>query len=118
MYEIPEKPDVAKMQMAAQKLLGVHDFQGFSSVKRTKKSTERTMYAVEIEQKENRIMMRFTGSGFLYHMVRIMAGTLLAIGLGELPIEQIEEIFRTKDRSLAGKTLPAEGLSLLQVNYD
>lgn len=117
-YEIPEKPDVAKMQMAAQKLLGVHDFQGFSSVKRTKKSTERTMYAVEIEQKENRIMMRFTGSGFLYHMVRIMAGTLLAIGLGELPIEQIEEIFRTKDRSLAGKTLPAEGLSLLQVNYD
>ncbi len=118
MYEIEEMPDVEAMQRAAQKFLGTHDFQGFSSVKRTKKSTERTIYGAEVERQGNRIVLRITGSGFLYHMVRIMAGTLLAIGLGEKTDMCIDEIFRTKDRSLAGKTLPAEGLCLMEVQYD
>ena len=117
-YEIEAMPDVEAMNRAAKKFLGCHDFQGFSSVKRTKKSTERTIYDLEIDKQDNWITFRITGSGFLYHMVRIMVGTLLAIGLGEKPETCIEEIFRTKDRSLAGKTLPAEGLSLIQVYYE
>ena len=116
-YEI-EIPDIEAMQRAARVLLGKHDFQGFSSAKKTKKSTERTIYELKVEKRGPQIILRVTGSGFLYHMVRIIAGTLLAIGLGEKPETCIEEVFRTKERALAGKTLPAEGLCLVQVDYE
>lgn len=110
-------PDVIKMRQAAELLLGKHDFKGFSSVGKTKKSTVRTINFIEIIQKEEIIKIRINGNGFLYNMVRIIAGTLLEIGTGELNKEVINEIFIETSRERAGATLPACGLKLIEVFY-
>lgn len=110
-------PDVIKMRQAAELLLGKHDFKGFSSIGRTKKSTLRTINSIEIVQKEGIIKIRINGNGFLYNMVRIIAGTLLEIGTGELNKEVINEVFIEKNRVKAGATLPACGLKLIEVFY-
>ena len=110
-------PDVEKMRSAANLLLGKHDFKGFSSVGKTKKSTVRTLNAIEITSKEGIIKIRINGSGFLYNMVRILAGTLFEIGTGKLDETVIHEIFEEKNRKKAGPTLPACGLKLVEVFY-
>ena len=112
-----KKPDMEKIRLAAEKLLGRHDFKGFSSVGRTKKSTVRTINSIEIIEEQDLIKIRINGNGFLYNMVRIIAGTLFEIGLGELGPEIIEEIFEKKIREKAGATLPAQGLKLTEVFY-
>ncbi len=117
-YGIDRIPDVEKMRQAAELLLGKHDFKGFSSVGKTKKSTERTIYQLSVTQEDEMLSIEICGSGFLHHMVRIIAGTLLEIGLGEKEPSVIEEIFLTKNREKAGKTLPACGLCLMDVNYE
>jgi len=116
-YTINNSPDLEKMRSAAEKLLGKHDFIGFSSVKRAKKSTVRTINSIDITEAEGLLSIKINGSGFLYNMVRIISGTLLAIGTGELQESVIEEVFAGKDREKAGKTLPACGLKLLEVFY-
>ena len=118
MYTVQEKLDVDAMKLAAKEFLGEHDFVGFSSVKRSKKSTVRTIYSVGVERFGNDIVFAVTGSGFLYNMVRIMAGTLLEIGMGKRNIGSIEKVFETKERELAGETLPGKGLTLLSVEYE
>ena len=110
-------PDVQKMHSAADKLLGKHDFKGFSSVGRTKKSTVRTINSIEIVKEDSIITIRINGNGFLYNMVRIIAGTLFEIGTGEKKQRVIDEIFETKSREKAGSTLPACGLKLINVDY-
>ena len=75
-YPVEEKPDLVKMREAAEQLLGKHDFKGFSSVGRSKKSTVRTIHSIRIEEDNQLLIIRICGSGFLYHMVRIIAGTL------------------------------------------
>ncbi len=110
-------PDITKMREAAQLLLGKHDFKGFSSVGRTKKSTIRTINYIEFIEEEGIIKIRINGNGFLYNMVRIIAGTLLEIGTGELNKEVINEIFIEKNREKAGATLPSCGLKLIGVFY-
>ncbi len=112
-----QKPDVEKMRSAAQKLVGKHDFKGFSSVGRTKKSTVRTVNFIDIEEKDGLIKIRINGDGFLYNMVRIISGTLYGIGCGDLDKGLIEEIFANKVREKAGVTLPAQGLKLIKVYY-
>ena len=112
-----EKPDVEKMRRAAEKLLGTHDFKGFSSVGRTKKSTVRTVNYIEISEDSGVITIRINGNGFLYNMVRILAGTLFEIGLGKMDESTIDEIFAEKEREKAGPTLPACGLKLTDVFY-
>ena len=109
-------PDLEKMRSASQLLLGKHDFKGFSSVK-SKKSTERTINFIEISSEENLIRIKINGSGFLHNMVRILCGTLLQIGCGELDESVINEIFEEKIRKSAGVTLPACGLTLKEVHY-
>lgn len=115
----PEKvPDITLMQSASKKLLGTHDFVGFSSVKKTKKSTVRTINYIEISSDNSIITIRINGTGFLYNMVRIISGTLYEIGIGKYDESVIDEIFETKSREKAGITFPPNGLSLVEVNYD
>lgn len=116
-YFADRKIDVQKMKKAALLLTGKHDFRGFSSLGRIKKSTVRTVNFIEIEEKDNLIKIRINGDGFLYNMVRIIAGTLYSIGCGEIEEKIIEEIFDEKTREKAGVTLPASGLRLVKVYY-
>ncbi len=116
-YFADQKPDVEKMRRAAKLLTGKHDFKGFCSVGRTKKSTVRTVNFIEIEEKDGLIKIRINGDGFLYNMVRIISGTLYDIGTGTLDESVIEKVFEEKIREKAGVTLPASGLRLVKVYY-
>ena len=98
-------------------MVGEHDYKGFSSVKKTGKSTVRTVTKIDFEVKDREIDMIFEGNGFLYNMVRIMAGTLIEVGTGDREPESVNEVFLTKDREKAGMTLPPQGLFLEEVFY-
>lgn len=82
------------------------------------KSSIRTIYDAKVERNEDIIKINLTGNGFLYNMVRIIAGTLLEVGEGKINPEKIQEILESKDRLKAGKTLPATGLCLVNVVYE
>jgi len=116
-YRTDEVPDTQKMKSAAALLLGTHDFKGFSSVKKTNKSTVRTINSLEITEENGIIKITVNGNGFLYNMVRIICGTLLDIGLGKLNEDIIPQIFETRAREMAGITLPPCGLKLVEVFY-
>lgn len=115
-YHVEEQFDVDAMLIAAQQFLGEHDFKGFSSDK-TKKSTVRTINRFDIIEDDDFIEIEVNGSGFLYNMVRIMVGTLLEIGYGRMHDDVIQQVFETKNRELAGYTVPAKGLCLIEVEY-
>ena len=116
---IPQKLDVDKMKMAAKYFEGEHDFKAFKASGTSSKSSIRTIYKAEVfEMPNNRIYIELTGNGFLYNMVRIIAGTLVDVGIGKIKPEDIKKIIESKDRSLAGKTLQPNGLYLLNVEYD
>lgn len=117
LYAVSEKLNIEQMKKAAKLFEGEHDFLGFSSVKKTKKSTIRTIYKAEVITFGDEIRLVFEGDGFLYNMVRIISGTLLEIGKGIRGEESINEVFETKKRTLAGETLPARGLTLVGVKY-
>ncbi len=116
-YYIDKYPDIDKMRKASQKLLGTHDFKGFSSVGKTKKSTVRTINSIEITENGSYINIRINGNGFLYNMIRIISGTILEIGLGKAEDNCIDFIFKTNKREYAGTTLPPKGLKLAEVLY-
>jgi pseudouridylate synthase I len=109
--------DVVKMQEAAAYLLGEHDFKSFCSVKTQVLDTRRTIHQLEVIRNVDNITIRVTGGGFLYNMVRIIAGTLIEIGRGAYPPHRIKSILEGCDRSLAGPTAPAMGLTLIQIQY-
>lgn len=113
-----EELDIEKMKQAANLLCGTHDYMGFSSIKETKKSTVRTIYQIQISKEQEQVKIAFTGNGFLYHMVRIMSGTLMEIGLGKRKPESVLSVLNQKKRSLAGPLAPAKGLMLESVEYD
>ena len=112
-----EVVDISKMQSAATMLLGKHDFHGFSSVGKTKKSTLRTINSIDITQMDSVITITVNGDGFLYNMVRIITGTLFEIGIGKKDACVIADIFKTGTREKAGVTMPACGLCLKEVYY-
>ncbi|WP_314060636.1 tRNA pseudouridine(38-40) synthase TruA [uncultured Vagococcus sp.] len=116
-FHYPLSLDVEKMNEACLKLVGKHDFLGFSSLKKSKKSTIRTIEELAIEQDGSLLRFRFVGNGFLYNMVRIITGTLLEIGAGKLPVDSIDEIFEHQIRQHAGETVPSHGLFLDEVYY-
>ena len=105
------------MRKAASLLIGTHDFLGFSSLKKSKKSTVRTINAIEIKEDDETIKISYTGNGFLYNMVRIMTGTLIEVGEGKREAESIKDVLDKKDRSLAGFTAQPQGLCLMDVFY-
>ncbi len=110
--------DTEAMQKAADYLTGEHDFKSFCSVKTQAEETVRTIYRLDVVKKEDIITISVTGSGFLYNMVRIIAGTLIEVGRGAKLPEQVKEILEGCDRRLAGPTAPAQGLTLIGIEYD
>lgn len=117
-YHIPQKLDVEKMKEAASYFVGEHDFKAFKASGTSSKSSVRTIYQAEILQEGHNIKIKLTGNGFLYNMVRIISGTLVDVGLGKIEPSDILKIIEEKDRTKAGKTLPAHGLYLVSVEYN
>ena len=105
------------MKKAAKHFEGEHDFKAFKASGTSSKSSVRTIYKAEVLKKGDRIFIELTGNGFLYNMVRIISGTLVDVGLGKIKSSEIPEIIESKDRTKAGKTLPAHGLYLVEVKY-
>ncbi len=116
-YCFPVKLNVEKMVEAAKYFEGEHDFKAFKSSGTSGKNSVRTIYKAEVRQDGERIIIELTGNGFLYNMVRIISGTLLDVGLGKIEPNEIPDIIEKKDRTKAGKTLPAHGLYLVKVQY-
>ncbi len=116
-FKYPNKLDIDKMKKAADMLTGRHDFMAFCANKRMKKSTVRTVYSIDISKIDKEIQIKFVGDGFLYNMVRIMAGTILQCGTGEFDYTKIPFVLETRDRQNAGITLPPCGLVLKSVEY-
>lgn len=110
--------DVAAMKEAAAYLVGEHDFASFCSAGSQAASTVRTLYEVAVEQEGDMITIRLTGNGFLYNMVRIIAGTLLKIGMHVYPPYHMKEILEARDRRQAGPKAPAVGLTLMQIEIE
>ena len=114
---IPQKLDVEKMKKAVKYFEGEHDFKAFKASGTSSKSSVRTIYEANVYQEGDKIFIELTGNGFLYNMVRIIAGTLVDVGLGKIEPEKIPEIIQQGKRENAGKTLPPNGLYLLKVMY-
>lgn len=122
-----EDLDVAAMERAAEILVGTHDFKAFTSSKKGKKSTVRTIEKIEIKKTvsasmrmqdvQDEIRFIYSGNGFLYHMVRIMTGTLLEVGTHKKRPEEVAEILDSGLREKAGELVPAKGLILMEVRY-
>nr|MBP3598797.1 tRNA pseudouridine(38-40) synthase TruA [Eubacterium sp.] len=107
-----------QMRIAADFLVGKHDFRSFCSKASKKKSTVRTIRSITFKETEQDLVICFEGDGFLYNMVRILVGTLVEVGLGKRQPEEMLEILERKERKYAGETAPAQGLFLAKVYYD
>ncbi|SDX76703.1 tRNA pseudouridine38-40 synthase [Ruminococcaceae bacterium YAD3003] len=117
-YYCPIKPDIAKMQAAAKYFAGEHDFAAFCATGGSQKTTVRRLFGVSVRETGEdpcQIEIEVSGEAFLYNMVRIIAGTLLYVGQGKIEPGEVENIITNCDRSMAGKTLPAKGLTLEEV---
>lgn len=108
---------IARMNDAAKTLCGTHDFAAYMAQGSSVTSTVRTIRAAEVTRDGDCVLFRVSADGFLYNMVRILAGTLLMVGQGKLSVSDVERITESRDRSLAGSTMPACGLYLNRVVY-
>lgn len=109
--------DAEKMQKAADYLVGEHDFKSFCVAKAQVLTTVRTVYEAKIRKEGAYLIFRISGNGFLFNMVRIIAGTLLEVGRGNMQPEQMKTILEAKDRQAAGPTAPARGLTLVEFEF-
>lgn len=110
--------DIAAMQKACEFFVGEHDFAAFCAADSQAESTVRTIYDLRVlEETNGEVIIRVTGNGFLYNMVRIIAGTLMDVGMGRKKPAEIEGIIASCERRMAGPTLPAKGLTLLGYEY-
>lgn len=109
--------DVDRMNEACRYFIGEHDFTSFCSVGSQVKSKVRTIYSLEVNRQDKMITVRVTGNGFLYNMVRIIAGTLIKVGQGGITPVEITSIIEAKNRECAGPTAPARGLALVEIKY-
>ncbi len=110
--------DILAMDEAAQVLVGEHDFKAFCATGSTAKTTVRTIYSIEVKKEGDFIVIRVKGNGFLYNMVRIIAGTLMMVGEGKISKEQLKTILESRDRTKAGKTAGPNGLTLVKIQYE
>lgn len=111
------KLDIDLMSQGAKHLLGEHDFTSFCSVNGTALTNVRTIDDIVIYRDGTEVNIEVTGNGFLYNMVRIIAGTLLDVGRGKIPPENVKDILEGQDRTLAGLTAPACGLTLIDIKF-
>lgn len=109
--------DLEKMQEGAKYIVGEHDFAAFCSAGSQVVDTVRTVHSLSVTENDNIITIRITGNGFLYNMVRIIAGTLIKVGKGNIKPEEVAGIIQSKDRNNAGPTAPARGLSLMEIRF-
>lgn len=116
-YEMEEQLDLEAMERAAALLIGKHDFKAFTSTKKSKKSTVRTIESITIERKGNEVVLTYKGDGFLFHMVRILTGTLIEVGLHERDVLSVQTLLEKGTREMSGTLVPAKGLCLVTVEY-
>ena len=109
--------DVEKMREGAAYLAGEHDFASFCNIRTNAENTVRRIDGIEIEKEDQDITIRVTGNGFLYNMVRIIAGTLIRVGRGFYDPGKVKEILEAGARTEAGVTAPPEGLVLVKIDY-
>ncbi len=114
---LEKAPDIDLMREAATLMTGTHDYKCFCGNPKMKKSTVRTVDSIRIETQGNYIRLYFHGNGFLQNMVRIMTGTLISVGYGEIRPEEIPGMIGSKDRKNAGPTAPPQGLCMMKVDY-
>lgn len=116
-YHFYRKLDLDKMREAAAYFVGKHDFKNFCSSHTQAKSTIRIIYSFDIEEEDEEIVLTVSGNGFLYNMVRMLAGTLLDVGTGRMSPDKIPELLAAKERVHSPNTAPARGLTLLDIEY-
>ncbi len=117
-YHVYYPLDVSAMQKAAGHFVGTHDFCAFSATGGSVKTSVRTISQITVDKREaDQVELNISGDGFLYNMVRIIAGTLIEVGFGKLKPDDIPEIIGSLDRRKAGRTAPAHGLYLVEVYY-
>lgn len=117
-WHYPVSLNFDKMRAAADLICGKHDFASFCAAGSSVKTTVRTVTELSLKRHDDIIVIRAAADGFLYNMVRIIAGTLVYVGNGKLSVEDIAELIDKKDRRLMGITAPPQGLSLVEVNYE
>lgn len=117
-YHFPHLLNLDHMRQAAGYLIGTHDFSAFTDNKEEEKSKVRTIYKIEIEKHDSNVELKFYGSGFLYHMVRILTGTLLEVGRGKRQPEEVKLALEQKERGMIGFVAPERGLCLEKVYYE
>ena len=110
--------DMAAMREAAGYIVGTHDFICFMAAGSQVKDTVRTVYSLELERENDVVTMTIQGNGFLYNMVRIIAGTLIMVGRGQIKPQEVKNIIDKRDRREAGPTAPAKGLTLKVIEYE
>ena len=110
--------DLDRMRQAAGYLKGTHDFKSFCSAQTLVEDTVRTIYSLDVEKAGDLFTVRVRGNGFLYNMVRIIAGTLAGVGRGYFEPEEVERMLEEKDRTKAGVTAPPQGLTLVGIEYE
>lgn len=115
---VPLKLDILKMEVAAKAFIGTFDFRAFCAMGSTVTSMVRSVFECTVERQGDFVIIRITGDGFLYNMVRIIAGTLIYVGLGKILPEDIPFIIKSGDRTKAGMTASPQGLKLMQIYYD
>lgn len=118
LYFLEAPLDVEKMKEAAAAYVGTHDFKSFCANKRMKKSTVRTINKIDFREANGILTISYTGTGFLYHMVRILTGTLVEVGMGKRDASSMAEILKAENRESAGFLAPAGGLVLKEVKYE
>lgn len=116
-YVVNQELDLQAMRKATEYLMGEHDFASFCANKKMKKSTVRIVDKIDITRKGEYLYLTFHGNGFLHHMVRILTGTLLEVGMGKRTPESMQELLEARDRAMAGVTAPAQGLCMMKVDY-
>lgn len=116
-HHVHDNLDIDAMRKGAAYLIGEHDFTSFCSVGTQAESKVRTIYSLDVLQDGPLVTIRITGNGFLYNMVRIIAGTLLQIGTGTKEPDFVKEALEAMDRNAAGPTAPAKGLTLVRIEY-
>ena len=115
---VPYVLSVSRMQEALQDLLGKHDFAAFAASGSVVKDTTREIYLARLQKNGDKIVLDIMGNGFLYNMVRIIAGTLIDIGRGKLGTDTFKKMLQTKDRVMGGMTAPPQGLILQRIYYE
>ena len=116
-WQIERPLNIEKMNAFAEKIIGTHDFYAFSSSGRTVEDTIRTITDCKVEKQGDIVKLTVTANGFLYNMVRIIVGTAVEVSDGKINENSVDDIFKSKNRNLAGVTAPPQGLFLEKVIY-